>query len=150
MRWKAKDRVPSNKGRLMTRKTTCSQPGCSSPRLSYHNRCREHHLEYQKKWQVKHPESNRASGARRKAAITEILLAAKNVPCADCGIKYQTCVMDFHHMGDKEFEIATARQRRFSPERVRKEIAKCVVLCSNCHRIRHDQESTNGRSHHSE
>jgi predicted HNH restriction endonuclease len=62
---------------------------------------------------------------------------AKDKPCADCGVKYPTYVMDFHHRdpATKEFVIALSASR--SREDVIAEIDKCDVLCANCHRIRH-------------
>jgi hypothetical protein len=47
--------------------------------------------------------------------------------------------MDFDHRpGEKKcFALANAMgQTRISAERLRAEIAKCDVVCANCHRIR--------------
>ncbi len=35
------------------------------------------------------------------------------------------------------FSISYAANRGFSLDRIRKEIGKCIVLCANCHAIRH-------------
>ena len=53
----------------------------------------------------------------------------------DCGIKYPPYVMDFDHLGDKEFVISKGVSMH-SPIKLLKEIAKCDVVCSNCHRLR--------------
>lgn len=58
----------------------------------------------------------------------------KEVPCTDCGNTFPTCCMDFDHKYDKKFNIATGLCR--SDESLLKEIDKCDVVCSNCHRIR--------------
>ncbi len=73
---------------------------------------------------------------RRKwvAQANALRQKAKDVPCADCGVRYQWYVMDFHHTRDKKFLISSGRMRRM--ELLQLEIEKCVVLCSNCHRIR--------------
>jgi len=43
--------------------------------------------------------------------------------------------MDFHHVfGEKTMAIGGGEST--SASRIRDEIAKCVVLCANCHRIR--------------
>lgn len=42
--------------------------------------------------------------------------------------------MDFDHVGDKAFNIATAIDKRWSE--IQAEIKKCDVVCANCHRIR--------------
>ena len=61
----------------------------------------------------------------------------KSVPCADCGHTFPPCVMDFDHREgtDKKFSIAEEMERA-SMVRMGQEIAKCDVVCSNCHRIR--------------
>lgn len=72
-----------------------------------------------------------------RAEIAGIVTAAKVKPCTDCGRPYPPYVMDFDHVrGVKEFEIGTARTRHVSIEHLLAEIAKCEVVCSNCHRQR--------------
>lgn len=60
--------------------------------------------------------------------------------CADCGLKSSSenyIAFDFHHLKprDKETELSDAHD--ISDARFWAEIKKCVLLCSNCHRIRH-------------
>lgn len=64
------------------------------------------------------------------------LRALKEVPCADCGVQYPWYVMDFDHLGDKEFNLSHMIRRRMRWELIEAEIAKCEVVCSNCHRAR--------------
>ena len=71
----------------------------------------------------------------RRQIRTEIR-AAKNVPCADCGKKYPYYVMDFDHLRDKEFNIASWLWSGKGRQQVLTEMKKCDVVCSNCHRIR--------------
>lgn len=68
----------------------------------------------------------------------QIIRQAKEKPCADCGIQYPYYVMQFDHLGDKEFTIATDGVR-FSLKRLHAEIAKCEVVCANCHAERTHQ-----------
>jgi hypothetical protein len=58
----------------------------------------------------------------------------KTHPCADCG-ETDPVVLDFDHLRDKEFEIASAIHYR-AWSKVLEEIEKCEVVCSNCHRRR--------------
>lgn len=78
----------------------------------------------------------RAYTKRRYAEVTKVILAAKDRPCADCGQEYPSYVMDFHHRDPKtkSFDVSKAHTR--SLKSLRAEIAKCDVLCANCHRIR--------------
>jgi hypothetical protein len=55
-------------------------------------------------------------------------------PCRDCG-ESDPVVLDFDHRGDKDFEIGQALTYR-SWKVILAEIAKCDVVCANCHRRR--------------
>jgi hypothetical protein len=77
---------------------------------------------------------------KRQALFRRIIREAKDQPCADCGGKYPYYVMQFDHVrGVKKFGIATALSRvgTASPSQLRDEIAKCDVVCANCHALRH-------------
>ena len=55
-------------------------------------------------------------------------------PCS-CGENNPVC-LDFHHTdNNKEFGVSSSRNRSW--EIILKEIKKCVVICSNCHRKLH-------------
>lgn len=61
----------------------------------------------------------------------------KDKPCADCGVKYPPFVMDFHHIDPKQKSFSIGRGRfREGRKKILDEIAKCILLCANCHRIR--------------
>jgi len=81
---------------------------------------------------------SRESKERRRKEIQEL----KKVPCADCNQTYPTYVMTFDHVrGKKSFTIGD-RAGSYSTERMLEEIAKCDVVCSNCHAIRtHERQS---------
>lgn len=64
----------------------------------------------------------------------------KGGSCVDCNISYPEkpyVIFDFHHLdpNEKEFDWSKMRLRSFN--KIVKELDKCVLLCSNCHRIRH-------------
>jgi len=63
----------------------------------------------------------------------------KNKPCLDCGKKYPAWVMDFDHRNGQE-KVASVSFLTFRKlanfDKIRKEIAKCDLVCSNCHRER--------------
>lgn len=56
--------------------------------------------------------------------------------CQRCGFKAHHVALDLHHRDRKakEFKIASTT---CSLERLQAEMAKCEVLCSNCHKIAH-------------
>lgn len=59
--------------------------------------------------------------------------------CARCGFSGHPEALDFHHVNgaDKDFSIGEAIVKTQSIKRLQKEIAKCEVLCANCHRREH-------------
>ena len=63
----------------------------------------------------------------------------KKYSCDTCGIN-DFRVLDFHHKDDnKEFNVSEGAWR-CSKNTILTEIAKCIPLCSNCHRILHYEE----------
>jgi hypothetical protein len=63
--------------------------------------------------------------------------------CADCG--YQTdfvTVYDFHHKdkSEKTVEISYLITANVGWKKLQRELDKCILLCANCHRIRHALE----------
>jgi hypothetical protein len=66
---------------------------------------------------------------------TELIDVHKSGPCMDCGHKFPPECMDFDHVrGRKLFNIGNSATR--SAKALKREIAKCDLVCSNCHRIR--------------
>jgi len=55
-------------------------------------------------------------------------------PCSDCA-ETDPLVLEFDHLGDKHFNISQALLSRPWPV-ILDEIAKCDVVCANCHRRR--------------
>ncbi len=90
-------------------------------------------------------ERNERNRLARRAVIDQ----HKAKPCADCGEQYPPYVMDFDHLEsvDKVGNIATYWQR-WGMAKLLAEIAKCEVVCSNCHRERTHRRRTEGRSLH--
>ena len=56
--------------------------------------------------------------------------------CAICGEK-DPCCLDFHHLDPSEKDFGVCNGKGLSWERILREIEKCVVLCSNCHKKLH-------------
>src|SRR3989344_6315332 len=78
---------------------------------------------------------------RRHAAYLikrSFLNKIKGKPCADCGKQYPFYVMDLDHKNYKTKinDVAYMVTRNWSLEKIKIEVAKCEVVCANCHRIR--------------
>ena len=78
----------------------------------------------------KQPYLDRAKAAREE--FERYLRGAKDQPCMDCGIKYPYYVMQFDHREGEE-KLGLVRQLMGNWRAVRVEIAKCDVVCANCH-----------------
>ena len=73
----------------------------------------------------------------REKRLREILNTIKDAPCQDCDVKYPSYVLDFDHRpGETKLFNVGHVSKAGSVKRLLEEIAKCDLVCSNCHRIR--------------
>lgn len=65
------------------------------------------------------------------------------VGCSRCGYDEHPVALDFHHVNPKEksFDINCSMSKNLKV--LINEVKKCIVVCSNCHRILH-MEKHNG------
>jgi hypothetical protein len=107
------------------------------------NRCRQCQRDYAKS----HYNSNKSKYIERnvlykngkiKDEVIPVIDALKSKPCADCKQTYPPYVMDFDHLdaSTKYRGVADMVGSGHSLENILKEIDKCELVCSNCHRIR--------------
>lgn len=90
---------------------------------------------------VRHEQAYKARARKRTGEIRSRLLKivedARNVECMDCHGRYSPWVMDFdHRSGSKIGNIAELKYKWITEDKLLKEISKCDVVCSNCHRER--------------
>lgn len=101
--------------------------------------------EYERRWRQRRREVFRAKMARRRALNRETVKAAKSNPCTDCGVEYPSYVMEFDHCrGQKKYTIST-QCKTCSIFTLLAEIAKCDLVCSNCHKEREHQRRVKRR-----
>ena len=60
--------------------------------------------------------------------------------CVECG-ESRLCTLDLHHTHDKLYGLDSKSLRKLSYEEAKLESEKCIVLCSNCHRVYHYNKS---------
>lgn len=92
-------------------------------------------LVYFRNYNLAHTEEraiqNRGYIEKRKAWLFEY---KKTHPCEECGESHPACI-DFHHRNPENKKFAISDNGRGKClETLKKEIAKCKVLCANCHR----------------
>lgn len=94
---------------------------------NYYNRNKQHY---------------RDNSRRKRKKIYDYLNNIKSVGCYLCNEKDIAC-LDFHHLRDKEYTIANlVKNENFN--KIKEEVAKCIVLCSNCHRKLHQTQNPGG------
>jgi len=91
--------------------------------------------EYYRDWYQKNKDRikgrKKEARQRARAKLRAIVDVAKQIPCKDCGVQYPPYVMTFDHLGDKKFNVADLGG--VSIDALKAEIAKCQVVCANCH-----------------
>lgn len=74
---------------------------------------------------------------RTVTAKNVVLDFKKNNPCSICGESDYAC-LDFHHRDPDTKDFAMSHiHKRAGVDKIKAEIAKCIVLCANCHRKIH-------------
>jgi hypothetical protein len=92
----------------------------------------------------KHYKENRPSyyerHATRQAELTAVVNGLKNNPCMDCRKRFNPWQMDFDHRpGEKKIADINRMIRKGNMQKLLDEIAKCDLVCANCHRDRTHQ-----------
>ena len=80
--------------------------------------------------------------ASRRAAQRSLVIRNKQLledikainVCQDCGGKFDPCVYEFHHEVKGNYQMS---QVNLSTSTLLKELENCVILCANCHKMRH-------------
>ncbi len=103
-----------------------------------HKTCRNCQNEYQRSWYQKNKVVHLTKVQTRKANVRQearqfVLQYLSMHPCVQCG-ESDPMVLEFHHLGRKEKEISFMISGGYPIAKIQSEIAKCQVLCANCHR----------------
>lgn len=104
------------------------------------NHCKMCQKEISRRSYLKHRDRvlarTKKKNAARREMLKEILKAHKNgAACKICG-EDDPVTFDFHHRdpSKKAFNICDAVKRCVQKKALLAELAKCIILCANCHR----------------
>lgn len=118
---------------------------CCSLRVKTRRKCepgfRERSTENMRLWRSNNPERNNKNWTdlRKKKKIW-LEKHKRELGCSKC-IENDPSCLDFHHRDPTQKEMTISLGiARASLERLQKEVAKCDILCSNCHRKLHASE----------
>lgn len=113
-------------------------------------KCKEAYKAYQKKyhkiWYNMNKKCRKKQIRNRKKSIIKIVQEFKsNKGCIICQEKHPAA-LDFHHLRDKKFLISSIAGSGYSVKTIMSEMAKCIILCANCHRKKHFNEKNSHKN----
>jgi transcription elongation factor Elf1 len=79
----------------------------------------------------------------RRRKVKKLAIDYKGGKCVRCGYNKYIGALEFHHTdsNEKDFNISKSGHS-ISWERVKKELDKCILVCSNCHAEIHEELRT--------
>ncbi len=101
--------------------------------------CRACKKKYDAEWYRANRAKRRAKvRADRQNYVAWLDALKEGRPCADCGRTYPPYVMEWHHLPgtEKKLVLGDVRGSSHGKKRILAEIAKCELVCANCHRER--------------
>lgn len=100
-------------------------------------RCRDCIRKWYKDNKKSHIERVNARSKKVRDILRQYVWERKKGPCADCGQTFHPVAMDFDHIrGEKITDVSKMIAKESSLEDINLEIAKCDLVCANCHRVR--------------
>lgn len=102
-------------------------------------RCKN--LWYQKKIRKEFKEKTGVSLQSKKGIKIKLLIINElGGCCSKCGYKKNISALEFHHVNsyDKKFNVDLRTFSNHNIDIIRKELKKCVLVCSNCHQEIHN------------
>ena len=107
--------------------------------------CRPCFAAYHREWYGRHRDAQIARVNQRRSERLQhhrsVVREAKSVPCSDCGGVFDPCAMDFDHVRDRKKGTISEMVYSSTTAALLAEIAKCDVVCANCHRARTQRRS---------
>lgn len=69
--------------------------------------------------------------------LNKIQKYKEGIGCSICGFNLHGCALDWHHEVEEDKINNLADMVKNSWSKYLEEVNKCILLCSNCHRIHH-------------
>lgn len=84
---------------------------------------------------TRHISQSKGHAKTRYQKIRALLNQLKDKPCSDCGGTFGWWVMQFDHLDPetKAMEVARMVTHGYSERAILDEVAKCELVCANCH-----------------
>ena len=108
---------------------------CKNCRKQYQITNQKKLRKYKKQYRINNLEKEKEHSKNRYDAGTRFVESFKE-NCAICGFRDKPALV-FHHRDPKEKKFTISSKKKTGLKTLQKEIAKCVVLCANCHQTFH-------------
>ena len=82
----------------------------------------------------------------KRRAIKKMLIEYKGGKCERCGYNKSMRALEFHHLDPSEKDFGISKQINRNIDDLKKEVDKCILLCSNCHAEIHEELYNKGFS----
>lgn len=118
----------------------CGRKNLIRTKTTYCDSCKAAARYQTAKQRGRNPDKDRATQKKYTKTRRQLLDSLKAGPCKDCGQVFPPYCMDLDHRDllAKKFDPSQMYRRKL--EDLLAEIAKCDLVCANCHRIRsHNQ-----------
>ena len=92
--------------------------------------------ECQRRWEAERRKKEGNPQVKRKKQFLDEI---KNVPCSVCSKQYNPVLMDLHHLNEEEKKFSlSVGVHKYGWNAIKEEVEKCIVVCSNFHRLIHN------------
>lgn len=125
----------------------CRKCGETKPLSAYHPNkqcrggviatCRDCTIKRVKKWIDGHANVYREKINQRNRDRKREIVDYFGDKCFDCQVTYPQYVYEFHHLDSTQKDVNPSKALTWSEDRMWTELNKCVMLCANCHKVRH-------------
>jgi len=89
------------------------------------------------KWYKDNRARRQLAANKRNQERKSLVVAHFGDRCEDCHNSFENCVYEFHHLDPSKKDVNPSEAMTRSMSRMWEELDKCVMLCANCHRLRH-------------
>ena len=98
----------------------------------------ERRAQYSKRWRLgNRPSVRNLRHGQTQRKLDFVRWVKLGVGCVDCGYRAHPAALELDHVrGDKVQTVSQIATSRLGWAKLQAEIAKCEIVCANCHRIR--------------
>jgi len=115
------------------------RPTCKECDRDYNKTNQHRRRKYCQKWRNRNKKSTQKYNQKeieKKKVVKLKAIEYKGGGCVKCGYKKCEAALEFHHLDPKEKEFLIS-SKHCNWDIIKKELDKCILVCSNCHRETH-------------